>query len=164
MYLYHICIITRYEFEFLLWREMFDGPSVNLDHPRCEGANLFFYFHNRILLVRWCKYDGASVKAEKKLEFFFSTVLPKTADFFFSTVFPFFKTAEKNLIFFSPPFFQKQQNFFLNFFSAFTLAPSYGSEKKLNLFSLPNNGSEHNKSSFLISSPPPKKKNCGGFY
>ena len=53
---------------------------------------------DRICFFFYCafkNYDGASVKAEKKIKNFFFTVFPKTAE-------------KKN----SPPFFQKQQKKF----------------------------------------------------
>ena len=51
-----------------------------LKHKPCTPS---YPFHKPVSIC----YDGASVKAEKKIKFFFSTVFPKTAEFFFSAVF-----------------------------------------------------------------------------
>ena len=113
--------------------EMFNSSSYIMQRAswlqyRCETIDIQIFHgrHGHVIILQWCRCERQKKNpllfflengGENKLEFIFSTIFPKTAEFFFKFFSPRFfqKNAEKIVLtVFSPPFSQKQQNFFWN--------------------------------------------------
>ena len=119
---------------------------------RCETIDIQIFHgrHGHVIILRWCRCERQKKipcffmenGGENKLEFIFSTIFPKTGQKLFFFLHGFSKKTQKNCFhFFSPPFFQKQQNYFLKYFVdylcanwlSFSLYHFQGSTHYLNL-------------------------------